>query len=202
MSSALLFALLGACSLGPRYVRPEAPVATSWPAEAPAGEVVGWRQRFSDPQLQALIEAALSHNRDLRVAVLNIEDARARYRIQRADRLPTLNLEAGAAYSGAFDGEVSSLYEVGGLVPAFELDLFGRVRSLSEAALARYLATEEGARTVHISLVAQVAEAWLAERAFAEPPEPDPGRVRPRQRRRPPPRPGPGQERPHPAHRG
>lgn len=169
MSSALLLFMLGGCSLGPRYVRPEAPVAASWPVQAPPGDVVGWRQRFTDPQLQSLIEAALVHNRDLRVAVLNIEAARARYRVQRADRLPTLNLEAGALYSGGFDGgEVSSLYEVGGLVPAFELDLFGRVKSLSDAALARYLATEEGARTVHISLVAQVAQAWLAERAFAE----------------------------------
>jgi len=144
---------------------------------------IGWREFFTDPRLQALIAAALENNRDLRVAALRMEEARALYNIQSADRLPNLNLGAsgsrartplsasplGAAVPGAENASiVTSNYQVGLSLSAFELDFFGRVRSLSEAALEQYLATEEAQRAAQIAIVAEVAKAYLAERAFAE----------------------------------
>lgn len=182
-----LAALLAGCSLAPQYLRPEAPVAASYPEAAdgypavpPSKETrpapdIGWRTFFPDARLQALIAAALEHNRDLRTAALNIEQARALYGIQRADRLPTVDAAASAvrartpaALSPSGAAVTSSEYEVGLSLSAFELDFFGRVKSLTDAALSRYLATEEARRAAHISLVAEVARAYLAERAFAE----------------------------------
>ena len=170
-----LLLLLAGCSLAPRYVRPEAPVAEAWPAPASDGPTFdapafGWQDAFPDPRLRALVEASLAANRDLRVAALNVERARALYRIERADRLPSLALQAGAAFTNpSAPGEpVGTSYQVGGLVAAFELDFFGRVKSLSDAALATYLATEEAARSARSTLVAEVASAYLAERAYAE----------------------------------
>ncbi len=136
---------------------------------------IGWRSFFQDPQLQALIAAALDNNRDLRSAALRIEEARAQYNIQSADRLPTLNGNASGSRSHtpadlSSGGTVSNnnRYDVGLSLASFELDFFGRVRSLNDAALAQYLATEEARLSVQISLVAEVAKAALAERAFAE----------------------------------
>jgi multidrug efflux system outer membrane protein len=182
-SPSIVLLLLAGCSLAPKYVRPEAPVASAWP-EPPAasGAVseagsdsgaaapdVGWRDYFGDPRLQALVTTALANNRDLRVAALDIERARAMYRIQRADRLPSVDGDASAAFSNpaSAGAAVTTRYEVGPQL-SFELDFFGRVKSLSDAALAEYLATEEAARTAQISLVAEVANAYLAERAYAE----------------------------------
>ncbi len=165
--------LFAGCSMAPKYVRPEAPVASEWAVSAPESGAsapdVGWREYFRDARLQGLVASALANNRDLRVAALNIERARAMYRIQRADRLPTVGAEASAVFSNpsAPGGPVNTLYQVG-LGASFELDFFGRVKSLSDAALAEYLATEEAARTAQISLVSGVASAYLAERAYAE----------------------------------
>ncbi|KWR74907.1 multidrug transporter, partial [Cupriavidus sp. SHE] len=170
------------------YARPAAPVAGGYPAapegyasaEVKSGETrrateIGWREFFTDPRLQGLIEAALENNRDLRTAALRIEEARAQYQIQRADLLPTVNANAGfqrGRFSGASSGIDQSftgnVYQVGLSVTQWELDFFGRVRSLSNAALAQYLATEEAHRAAYISLVSEVAKAYLAERAFAE----------------------------------
>ncbi|WP_035820953.1 efflux transporter outer membrane subunit, partial [Cupriavidus metallidurans] len=167
---------------------PAAPVAGGYPAapegyasaEVKSGETrrateIGWREFFTDPRLQGLIEAALENNRDLRTAALRIEEARAQYQIQRADLLPTVNANAGfqrGRFSGASSGIDQSftgnVYQVGLSVTQWELDFFGRVRSLSNAALAQYLATEEAHRAAYISLVSEVAKAYLAERAFAE----------------------------------
>ncbi|MET0268758.1 MAG: efflux transporter outer membrane subunit [Duganella sp.] len=181
--------LLSACSLAPTYERPAAPVAAQYPSSAisPAAPVepvaaasaaaadTGWRDHFSDPQLQQLIAAALEHNRDLRSAALRIEEARALYRIQSAERLPTLNgsLAASRAQTPATlapggASVISERYDAGVAVAAFELDFFGRVKSLNDAALASYLATDEARRAAQISLVAQVAQAYYAERAFAQ----------------------------------
>lgn len=174
--------VLSACSLAPRYERPAAPVATAFPAEpvpAVAASGVsadtGWRQFFQDPRLQALIESALLNNRDLRTAALRIEEARAQYNIVAADLLPSFNAAVSgsrsrnsAATSPLGVSTVSTAYQVGVNLAAFELDFFGRVRSLNEAALATYLATEEAQRAAQISLVAEVAKAYLAERAYAE----------------------------------
>jgi multidrug efflux system outer membrane protein len=176
--SAALALLLAGCSLAPRYHRPPSPVAPQLgaaPGAAPAvpsAEDLGWRDVFQDPRLQALVALALANNRDLRVAALNVELTRAQYRIERADLVPSLTGSASAARQHA--GEEASptgragtatTYTVG-LSAAFELDLFGRVRSLSEAALEQYLATEEARRGVYLSLVAQVATQYLALRAL------------------------------------
>lgn len=177
--SLLAAGVLSACSLAPTYVRPGAPIATVYPTEAGQASsnasTTGWREFFPDQRLQALITAALANNRDLRIAALRIEEARAQYNIQSADLLPNLNAGASgsrartpADLTSAGRAVVSSSYQVGLSLAAFELDFFGRVRSLNDAALSQYLATEEAARAAQITLVAEVAKAYLAERAFAE----------------------------------
>ncbi|WP_420995120.1 efflux transporter outer membrane subunit [Cupriavidus sp. 30B13] len=186
----LVAGVLSGCTLAPTYERPAPPVATQYPAapdgyaaaEVKTGETrraadIGWREFFRDPRLQALIAASLENNRDLRTAVLRIEEARAQYQVQRADLLPTVNATGGYTrqrISGAQFGSpgagtsISEYYQVGGAITSFELDLFGRVRSLSNAALAQYFATEEARRAAQISLVSEVAKAYLSERSFAE----------------------------------
>lgn len=177
--SLLAAGVLSACSLAPTYVRPGAPIATVYPTEAgqagSTASTTGWREFFPDQHLQALITAALANNRDLRIAALRIEEARAQYNIQSADLLPNFNASASGArartpgdLTASGRAVVSSSYQVGLSLAAFELDFFGRVRSLNDAALAQYLATEEAARAAQITLVAEVAKAYLAERAFAE----------------------------------
>ncbi|HZW22223.1 efflux transporter outer membrane subunit [Noviherbaspirillum sp.] len=175
--SLLAAGVLSACSLAPTYERPEAPVASTFPTATQAGDatLTGWRNFFPDQRLQALISAALENNRDLRVAALRIEEARAQYGVQSADLLPNLNVNAGAsrsrtpaALSPLGVSAVNNSYQVGLGLAAFELDFFGRVRSLNNAALAQYLASEEAGRAARISLVAEVAKAYLAERAFEE----------------------------------
>lgn len=173
--------VLSACSMAPKYTRPDAPVAANYEtsstnaSNAPRASEMGWRTLFGDQRLQALISAALANNRDLRVAALRIEEARSLYNIQSADRLPNLNGVATgnrgrtpAALSATGNSVVTSNYQVGLSLASFELDFFGRVRSLSDAALAQYLSTEEAQRSAHITLVSEVAKAYLAERSFAE----------------------------------
>jgi len=174
---ALLTALAGCASLQPSYERPDAPVASTFAfdlASGPAASEIGWSAFFADPQLKQLIELALANNRDLRVAVLNIEQARAQFQVRRADALPTLN--AGLAGTRMPQGSsnnnnngsitssssVSSVYSVGVAVTGYELDLFGRVRSLSDAALATYFGSAEALKAVQISLIANVAATYLA----------------------------------------
>ncbi|WP_252092250.1 efflux transporter outer membrane subunit [Pseudomonas sp. MWU13-3659] len=168
---ALAFALAG-CSLAPTYLRPEAPVAAQWgDAAAHQGRAVehlDWQAFIVDPTLRQLVATALDNNRSLRQTLLDIEQARAQYRIQRADRVPGLN--AGASGNRqhlpaelASDGRegVSSTYQVGLSLPEYEVDLFGRVKSLSDAALEQYLATEEAGRAARVALVAEVSQAYL-----------------------------------------
>jgi multidrug efflux system outer membrane protein len=164
-------ALLAGCgSLAPRYERPAAPVpaafsgaAASAPQATPADEI-GWAQFFGDERLKRLIALALTNNRDLRVAVLQIEQARAQLQLRRADLLPTVSLAANATRqpSATREGQISSLYTVGLGITAYELDLFGRVRELSASAAAQLLGTEEARKTVQLSLVANVANAYLS----------------------------------------
>ncbi len=185
LAAAMLTAgLLSACSLIPTYERPAAPVDAVYPGSVNAGTSIaadreaatlGWRDFFPDPRLQQLITAALENNRDLRTAALNLEAARAQYDITSADRLPNINGNASATrartpVSQSLTGQpyIANSYQVGLGLTAFELDFFGRVRSLSQAALASYLATEEARQSAQISLVAQVAQAYLAERSYAE----------------------------------
>ena len=157
--------LMAGCSMVPTYERPPAPIGADWPTpSAGAGAAAAdlpWQRFFADPGLRALIETALDNNRDLRVAVLTIEQARALYDIRNADRLPTI----GAAVSGSrvpVAGNTVTSYQVGLALTSWEIDFFGRIASLSEAALAQYLASEEGRKAAQISLVAAVANTWLA----------------------------------------
>ncbi|MDR1968342.1 MAG: efflux transporter outer membrane subunit [Burkholderiaceae bacterium] len=170
----LIAAALSACSLTPPYQRPDAPVAPAWPAGAEAGPADGvaaaelpWQQFVHDESLRALIELALQHTRDLRVAVLNIEQARAQYQIRRADQFPAAGLSGAGTRSAPNPYQVfgqppvASTYSVGIGVSGWELDFFGRVAALKEVALATYLATEEARRATQISLIASVAGTWL-----------------------------------------
>jgi multidrug efflux system outer membrane protein len=166
---------VSACTLAPDYNRPSLPVASTWstPAPEPTGSVTAadldWRQVLVDPRLQGVVDLALKQNRDLRVAVLNIERARAQYRIQRSELFPSI--DAGLSGSrGRTPASVSPI-GVGGDTEsysatigftAYELDLFGRVRSLNAAALQNYFATRENSRAVRISLIAETANAWLS----------------------------------------
>jgi len=162
--------LAGCMSLTPVYERPAAPVAelfpdiaaSATPAAAPAAADVAWQQFFSDARLRELIALALQNNRDLRVAVLNIEQARAQFQVRRADQVPNANLAAGAAQVTSTSSDITTVYLAGLAMPSFELDFFGRVKNLSDAALAQYLATEEARKTAQIVLVASVANAYLA----------------------------------------
>lgn len=180
MAALISVGFISGCSLAPQYTRPDAPVAGAYPAD-PAGQGdraaadIGWREFFPDENLQALIQTALDNNRDLRTAALRIEEARALYNIQSADLLPNVN----AGFSGnrsrtpaslSLTGQpvISSSYQVGLSLASFELDFLGRVRSLNDAALSLYLASDEARQAAQISLVAEVAKAALAERALAE----------------------------------
>jgi len=162
-------ALAGCASMAPPYERPAAPVAASFPdvqaagapAALPASEIE-WQRFFVDPRLKRLIELALQNNRDLRIAVLNIERVRAQYQVQRAEQFPTLVLGAtGLAQPNATPGGSNTVYTAGLNITGYELDLFGRVRSLSDAALQQYFASEEARKAAQISLVAAVANAYL-----------------------------------------
>ena len=182
-------ALLAAgCSFAPVHERPVAPVAAEWrdaaavqragaanQAQAAVAADLGWREFYAEPALQELIARALEHNRDLRIAALNMEAARAQYGIQRADRLPGIGAAAGATrqrvpadLSPTGSSRIAEQYEATVGVSAFELDFFGRVRNLGDAALSEYLATVEARRAAQIALVAQVAATWLNGVAAAE----------------------------------
>lgn len=165
--------LAGGCALAPTYERPALPVpdafpASTAPAGVPAAASLPWQQFAPDERARRLVQAALEANRDLRVAVLNVEQARAALGVQRADRLPTLGVGASVTRNTASGGNVVGSYSAGLQLSAFEIDLFGRVRSLTDAAAARYLASEEGRRAAQLSLVAAVLQADLALRASDE----------------------------------
>ncbi|WP_263262548.1 AdeC/AdeK/OprM family multidrug efflux complex outer membrane factor [Pseudomonas sp. RIT-PI-S] len=181
ISLAVAAALLSGCSLIPDYKQPAAPVAAQYPqgpayAPADAAQVAaaeqGWREFFRDPALQRLIEMSLQNNRDLRVAALNVDAYAAQFRIQRADLLPAISADAAgtrqrtpADLSTSGRSGISSSYSATLGISAYELDLFGRIRSLSQQALESYLSTEEARRSTQISLVASVANAYLTWQA-------------------------------------
>ena len=176
-------ALVG-CTLAPRYQRPDLPVPDRFPGGGGslAAADQGWRRMFGDPRLQALIALALVNNRDLRVAALNVEATRAQYRIQRAALLPTVNalgfgtrvgggaVSAGGAATTATGGlaAIPDQFYLLGVSAAYELDLFGRIRSLSAQALETYLGSVAAHRAAHLSLVGQVVTQYLVERSLAE----------------------------------
>jgi multidrug efflux system outer membrane protein len=177
--------LLGACNLEPHYHRPASPVPAlqGGTAGGTAAADIGWREFFPDPQLQQLIALALTNNRDLRVAALNVQSAQAQYRIQRAQLFPTVNASAveqvqeislgvleaefptaaaGAAGRPLPSGGITfRTYDVGVGFTNYELDVFGRIRSLSHAALLQYFSSGETRRSVQLTLVAEIATAYL-----------------------------------------
>jgi multidrug efflux system outer membrane protein len=156
--------LSGCMSLAPDYVRPQAPVAAQFPdmqnASSATASQIEWQQFFPDSALRNLIAQALENNRDLRVAVLNIEQARAQYQVRRADMYPTVGVAFNGQRMPSSTGQKSS-YAAGLSATSYELDFFGRIRSLSDAGLSQYLASEEARKNVHIGLVASVANAYL-----------------------------------------
>jgi multidrug efflux system outer membrane protein len=169
--SVVAMMLAGCTTMEPKYVRPEAAIPVSWPvgdaylkqSEA-ALPAVTYAQIFRDPRLQALIGQALANNQDLKLAAANIAAARAQYRIQRAALLPQINASAGVTASNVTSAREVSV-NVG--VPSFELDLFGRIRSLTHAQLDRYFATESAARATRLALVGDIAIGWLTYAADA-----------------------------------
>jgi outer membrane protein, multidrug efflux system len=175
MRSVALVMLVG-CTLAPRYERPALPVPDRFPGGggALAAADTGWRTMFRDPRLQALIGLALANNRDLRVAALNVELARAQYHVQRAELLPQLTGQAawarvgGGASGAGLASVIQQKIYVLGINASWEVDLFGRVRSLTAQALEQYLASAEALRATHLSLVGQVVTQYLSERSLAE----------------------------------
>ncbi|HWD31958.1 MAG TPA: AdeC/AdeK/OprM family multidrug efflux complex outer membrane factor [Pseudomonas sp.] len=181
LSLAVTAFILGGCSLIPDYQTPESPVAAQWPqgpAYSPtesanvAAAEQGWRQFFQDPALQQLIQTSLVNNRDLKVAALNIDAYRAQYRIQRADLFPAVSANGSgsrqrmpADMSQTGESGITSTYSATLGVSAYELDLFGRVRSLTEQQLEIYLSSEEARRSTQIALVASVANAYFTWQA-------------------------------------
>jgi multidrug efflux system outer membrane protein len=170
----ILLALLGGCSLEPKYVRPTPAIPATLPAADLVTAPLDRRAIFRDARLLAIIERAIVNNQNLRATLANVEVARGQYRVQRSSLFPGVDLSAGAglrsgvnstqiANNGAVttNGGVRQNYSVDLGVNAFELDLFGRVRSLSNSALNEYLATDAGARAVRVTLVGDVAEAWF-----------------------------------------
>ena len=168
-AAALLALLATACTtMEPKYVRPDPAIPQSWPvgdpylAQSEVGlPVLTYGQVFQDRRLRTLIAQALANNRDLMVAASNVAAAREQFHIQRAQQLPTVNGAGGVTATGDKDNRVSAQYQAGLSVPSFEIDLFGRLRSLTHVQLQRYLATEAGARATRLTLVANVASAWL-----------------------------------------
>jgi len=185
-ATALIALLSTSCAtMEPKLDRADPAIPASWPAGSSvlaqseaALPAVTYKQVFADPRLQTLIALALVNNRDLMTAAANIAAAREQYRIQRAQQFPQVNANAGVTVTGersnsnnngsgsgssssSGGGSVAASYTAGLSVPSFEIDLFGRLRSLTHAQFERYLATEAGARSTRLTLVANLADAWL-----------------------------------------
>ena len=173
--------LLGGCSLAPDYNRPALPVPASLPADgashpsappsSPSPRAVadiGWRDFFTEPRLESVIELALENNRDLRIALANVEQARALYRVERAGLVPSISADGTGtkqrltqSQAALYGGDRTQETWSASIGAAWEIDLFGRIRNLSEAALEQFFATEENRKAAQISLVAETANAWL-----------------------------------------
>ena len=181
LSMAMVLALAGCANLAPDFMRPAAPIPEQWPAgSAPVGtgtpfaEIV-WQDFFTDTRLKQLVSLALANNRDLRVAALNIDKARAQYQISDAARYPAINATGArsvqrlpASQSATGSPMVARSYSVGIGFASYELDFFGRVENLKDQALEQFLASEDARRSAQISLVAEVANIWLALAADQE----------------------------------
>lgn len=185
LTLAVALALSGCAMLQPELPKADAAIPAEWPlppntaaaAQTTASEAsattdqatpdIGWRNFFVDPKLEELIARALHNNRDLRVAVLNVERARALYQIQNSERFPTLDGSVARNRSGGNIANAGDYYSAA-LSASFELDLFGRIHNLSQAALEQYFAQEEGQRSAQLSLIAEIANAYLTFAADLE----------------------------------
>ncbi|MGV8081638.1 MAG: efflux transporter outer membrane subunit [Syntrophales bacterium] len=186
LSLVVIVALLSGCTLAPKYTRPSSPVPAEWPTgaaytetkrESPAPEVpdLPWREFITDERLRKVIETSLSNNRDLRLAVLNVDKARALYGIQRASLLPSVNA-TGSMYKERVPADLSSTgaanitekYSVTGGVSAWEIDFFGRLQSLKDEAWEQYIATDQDRRSAQIMLISAVANTYYALAADRE----------------------------------
>ena len=185
MNRQLLFLLVvmvlfpGGCSMAPKYTRPEAPIPTDWPegsayqnSKSPQGTPTAadlrWQEFFTDKKLQRIIGTALNNNRDLRLAALNVENARAMYGIQRAELFPVVSAtgvgtkkRASADLTSPGKPRTTKQFDVDLGITSWEIDFFGLIRSLEEQALQEYLATEEARRSAQIALVSEVARVYL-----------------------------------------
>ena len=177
---------LAACDMAPKYVRPELPVPAGTPqgdayaANGGAGAAIvpadtAWRDFFTDARLARVIETALANNRDLRIALANVEQARAQYKVQRADLLPTVAGTGTATYSeqplvqfGQSQRLNTDVYQAQLGISAWEIDLFGRVRNLTKAAQEQYFAAVENRNAAQTALIAETANAWLTMAADQE----------------------------------
>ncbi len=181
-----MFVFLTGCTLAPRYTRPEAPVPAGWPTGAayketparsgtPTANELPWREFFTDDRLQKVIATALDNNRDLRLAALNVERARALYGIQRAELFPMIDATANgskqrvpADLSTTGQSMTAEQYSVNLGLSSWEIDFFGRIRSLKDRALEEFLATDQARRSTQILLVSAVANAYLTLAADRE----------------------------------
>jgi multidrug efflux system outer membrane protein len=182
----LALTMAGCSTMAPKYTQPAAPVAAAWPS-GPSYQAVAasqtqklladipWRDYFVDERLQKLITLGLKNNRDLRVALLGIERFQAQFQIQRSNLLPKVNATGGANFQRIPDGLSATgktmtvdQYNVGAGLLSYELDLFGRVRSLKDLALEQYLASDQARRSTQISLVSQIATGYLTLAADRE----------------------------------
>jgi multidrug efflux system outer membrane protein len=175
-----IVAMLAACGQTQEFVRPAAPVPAQWPVTSQdAGQEdaakIHWKTYFPDPRLQALIEAALQNNRDMRIATARVEEARAQYAMVRADRFPAVNLIGGATYTGTPTDLVNAgtpanyeRYDMNITTVSYEVDFWGRLSSLSEAARNSFLSTQEAQRAFQLSLISDVATTYFTLLQFDE----------------------------------
>ncbi|HQS69020.1 MAG: RND transporter [Novosphingobium sp. 28-62-57] len=168
---------LASCNFAPKYVRPDAPVApalpqgTAYPALGAAEaqvDAIGWRDFFTDPRLQQVIARSLADNRNLRASLANVERARALYRVNRAALFPIVNGSGTLSAVQGTQGRVTDNFLVQAGSSSYEIDLWGRLRNLTEAGFQTWLATDEGRKSTQIALVAETASAWLSYAATAD----------------------------------
>ncbi|HBQ1558585.1 TPA: Cu(I)/Ag(I) efflux RND transporter outer membrane protein, partial [Klebsiella pneumoniae] len=175
LTLSVIFALTGCLSLAPDYQRPAAPVPQQFSLSqnklvtAKVGyQETGWRTFFVDPQVKSLISTALTNNRDLRMATLKVQEARAQYRVTDADRYPQLNGDGSTTYGGKLKGDTTTSSDyAAGLNLSYDLDFFGRLKNLSEADRQNFFASEEARRAVHILLIANVSQSYFNQRLAA-----------------------------------
>ena len=174
-----LSAMLSACSMIPEYQRPANPVmleSSESIVDASLAADTGWQEFYQDKQLQQLIALSLENNRNLRATVLQVEQLRAQYKIQRAERLPAVNANAsatrqrvpsglGASSQTLGGGGIYEEYQIGVGISAWEIDFFGRIDSLQQAALEQFLASEASRKSIQLTLVSEVADAWFSWQA-------------------------------------